>query len=93
VVSEAGNVIALHPTVLVFDMEGNLERSWNVELGNAHGMSIVKEGDSEFLWLADNTSGCVLKTTLAGKPVLSLQRPELPVYREGKYSPTGVTVY
>jgi len=94
-ISETGKVIAFHqadPTVLVFDEEGNLERAWNGTVENAHGMHIVKEGTTEYLWLADNTTGKVVKTTLDGEMVMSIGMPDIEVYREGKYSPTGVAV-
>ena len=54
-VSETGNVIAFHqgdPHVLTFDPDGNLVSSWNGTVDNAHGMTIVKEGSTEYLWLA-----------------------------------------
>ena len=96
VVSKTGKVISFHqadPTVLIFDEEGNLEKSWNGTVENAHGMHIVKEGNTEYLWLADNTTGKVVKTTLDGELVLGIERPDLKVYAEGgKYSPTGVAV-
>jgi len=56
-ISESGHVIALHQedaTVLVFDGDGNLERSWPSGLIEAHGITLVKEGDTEYLWIADN---------------------------------------
>lgn len=96
VVSEAGKVIAFHqgdPTVLVFDEEGNLERAWNGTVDNAHGMHIVKEGNTEYLWLADNTTGKVIKSTLDGESVMSIDKPDIEVYLEGRYSPTGVAVH
>lgn len=96
VVSETGSIISFHqsdPTVLIFDEGGNLQSSWDATVQNAHGMHIVKEGDEEFLWLADNLSAQVVKTTLDGKVVLSIEQPDLEVYRQGgKYSPTGVAV-
>lgn len=57
VVSEAGEIISFHQedrTVLVFDSSGNLKRSWPSGLTEAHGMTLVKDSDTEFLWLADN---------------------------------------
>jgi DNA-binding beta-propeller fold protein YncE len=95
VVSETGSIIAFHqaePTVLVFDEEGGLERSWGTTAENAHGMALVKEGSTEYLWLADNLTGQVLKTTLDGETVMSIERPDLEIYRDGKYSPTGTAV-
>ena len=57
VVTEAGDVIAHHPgdpTVLVFDEGGNIKGSWDTGLTESHGMTLVKEGDAEYLWIADN---------------------------------------
>ena len=96
VVSETGRVITFHqgdPTVLVFNETGDLATWWDAPVQNAHGMTIVNEGGEEFLWLSDNLSGQVVKTTLDGRLVMSIERPDLEVYREGKYSPTGVAVY
>jgi DNA-binding beta-propeller fold protein YncE len=57
VVSEAGDVISFHQqdgTVLVFDGDGNLKRSWDSGVTEGHGMTLVKEGGTEYLWIADN---------------------------------------
>ena len=112
-VTEAGEVIAFHhgePTVLVFDQDGNLQRSWDSQFTEAHGITVVKEGQSEYLWFADSgrkrdprrgyqypassqpVSGQVVKTTLEGQTIMTLERPDLPVYREGNYMPTSVAV-
>ena len=96
VVSETGSIIAFHqadPTVLIFDEDGTMTGSWDATIQNAHGMTIVKEGDDEFLWLADNLTSQVVKITLDGKLAMSINRPDLEVYREGKYSPTDVAVH
>lgn len=96
VVTESGQILTFHPgepVALLFDQNGNLQDSWHTNLSNAHDMDLVKEGNSEYLWLADNLSGQVVKTTLDGKHVMKLQLPELAIYVEGKYSPTSVAVY
>ena len=111
--TEAGNVITLHQgdlTVLVFDKDGGLLRSWPLGLNEAHGLTLVKDGDTEYLWIADNgrkrlpgadyeypagarrVSGQVVKMTLTGEVVMSLQEPGLAIYREGDYMPTWVAV-
>jgi len=93
---------------MVFDEKGELVRSWQVNLSDAHGITLVNEGGTELLWIADNgrkrqhslgyeypdgeTRGQVLKMDLEGKVLASLQRPDLDVYREGMYSPTWVAV-
>lgn len=96
VVSETGCIISFHqsdPTVLVFDPAGDLLRSWNTTIKNAHGMDIVKEDGIEYLWMADNETGAVVKSTLDGEVVMSIEKPDLEVYRSGKYSPTGTAIY
>ena len=111
VVTEGGDIVTFHQgdaTVLVLDKEGNLKRSWASGLTEGHGMTLVKEGDSEYLWIADNGAkrnpkaaydyppgarrGQVVKMGLDGQTVMSIERPELAIYREGEYSPTWVAV-
>ena len=111
VVTEAGDVITFHqgdPTVLVFDKDGNLKSSWESDFTDAHGITLVKEGDAEYLWIADNGAkrqkqlgydyptvrgrGQVVKTTLDGQAVMRIERPDLEIYRDDKYSPTFVAV-
>ena len=95
VATEAGEVIAFHqadPTTLVFDRDGNLVRTWNNGLISAHGMVLVKEGVTEYLWVADARSPQVVKTDLDGNIVMSLQQPDIEAYRDGTYAPTSVAV-
>ena len=46
-------------------------------------MSLAFEGDVPFLWLTDEKSAEVVKTTLDGRVILSLQRPDIPVVSRG----------
>ena len=110
-VTGAGDIVTYHPgdpTVLVFDKDGNLKDSWDSGVLEGHGMAIAKEGDTEYLWIADNgvknaketdykwmpegKTGQVVKMTLDGQTVLKLPSPDLPVYRQGRYNPTWVAV-
>jgi len=110
-VTEAGQIITYHPgdpTMMLLAANGDLVRSWQVDLADAHGITIVKEGDAELLWIADNgrkrqhgldyqypgagARGQVLKMDLEGNVLMSLERPDLDVYQEGMYSPTLVAV-
>ena len=110
-VTEAGNIVTYHPgdpTVLTFDADGNLLDSWDSGVLEGHGMAIVKEADTEYLWIADNgvknvketgytwlpegKTGQVVKMTLDGQRVLKLQPPELPVYKKGQFAPTSIAV-
>ena len=108
VVTEADEVILFHqldPTVLVFDTKGNLLRSWDIGLTNAHSMTLVKEDGAELLWMADNyrnyanersgrgdKSGRAIKTTLQGESLMTIQHPDLEPYRERTFAPTAVAV-
>ena len=108
VVTEADEVILFHPldpTVLVFDTEGALLRSWETGLTNAHSMTLVKEGGTELLWMADNyrnyadersgrgeRSGHAMKATLDGEVVMTVRHPDIEAYRERTFAPTSVAV-
>ena len=113
-VTAAGNVIASHPgtsELLEFNPNGDLLRSSPTGLTECHGICLVNEGGTEYLWIADTgskqhkieTNGGyeyqpnaneprVVKTTLDGKIVATIGRPDLPAYESGKYTPTWVAV-
>lgn len=81
------------PAVLRFDRRGTLVNAWGDRFGGAHGMSLTREGTDEFLWLTDQQSAEVVKTTLEGDTLLVLRPPEHPIYTSGKrYVPTWVAV-
>ena len=94
-VSREGFVIVFNqadPAVLFFDPEGKLAKSWGAEFPGAHGLTIVEEGGEEYLWLTDHDTKEVVKTTLDGRRVLNLERPDHPVYQSAEYAPTWVAV-
>ncbi|MCH8309979.1 MAG: hypothetical protein IIB17_05725 [Chloroflexi bacterium] len=110
-ITASGEVISFHPgdsTMLVFDSQGRLVRSWETDFTDAHGITIVNEGGVEYLWVADNgrkrshtlgyeygdseATGQAVKITLRGEVVQRLKRPDLSVYETGLYSPTSVAV-
>ena len=94
---KTGNVITFHqsePRILLFNQEGELVNSWETGVEYAHGMTLVEEDNHEFLWLADNLSGQVVKVSVDGDQVMSISRPDIDTYNSGeKYSPTDVAVY
>jgi len=51
----------LDKKMLVFDKDGNLLRSWDSGLTEAHGMTLVEERGVEYLWAADSGSKMVRK--------------------------------
>jgi hypothetical protein len=81
------------PGVLRFDSNGKLKNAWGDRFGGAHGMTLAMEGDTPVLWLTDQDSAEVVKTTLDGRTLLNLQRPNIAPYQAGaKYVPTWVAV-
>lgn len=96
VVSKTGDVLVFNqsrPAILRFSPDGQLKNAWGDRFGGAHGMTLVEEDGQEFLWLTDQNSTEVVKTTLDGQTILNLQRPPHPVYDGGaKYVPTWVAV-
>ena len=112
VVTDAGDVVTLHHgdmKVVVFDKNGSVLSSWDLGLNEAHGITLVKENGTEYLWIADNgrkrlpgagfeypegmqVTGQVVKKTLDGETVMTLEKPDLLPYRDGDYMPTWVAV-
>ncbi len=79
--------------VVVFDPEGHYVGSFGAELaGGLHGMALVREGGEEFLLLAHTARHQVLKTTLAGEILWTLDYPqESGIYASAEeYAPTSV---
>jgi hypothetical protein len=57
VVSETGDIYTGHqddPIVQVFGGDGRFKRAWPSGCDDTHGLTLVKEGGTEYLWIADN---------------------------------------
>ncbi|MFC3880297.1 twin-arginine translocation signal domain-containing protein [Algoriphagus namhaensis] len=67
--------------VIIYDQSGKLLKTWTLGLGQAHGLTLVDEGDAEYLWVVDN-GGRVVKTTLDGVVVSEIPFPK----KEGIYT-------
>ncbi len=79
----------------VFDPDGKFVRSWGAEYrGGAHGLTLAREANREFLYHSDFRRGVVKKTTLAGELVLEFPWPaDSGVYNNhAEYKPTNVAV-
>ena len=56
VVTESGDILTGHqddPVILTLDRDGNVKGSWESGVFDPHGMTLVKEDDTEYLWIAD----------------------------------------
>ncbi|MBI4905865.1 MAG: 6-bladed beta-propeller [Acidobacteria bacterium] len=66
----AGHIILLTDhvanNVIVYDKRGKLVAKWGTSFPGAHGLSIVKEGAREVLYITDLQTHKVAKTTLDG---------------------------
>ncbi len=81
--------------VLVYSAEGELVRSFGKEFrGGLHGMTIVREGDEEFLYVAHTGRHEVAKLTLEGETLWTLGYPrESEIYASpDEYRPTSIAV-
>ena len=89
-VTRSGQIVVFaqaNPAVYFFTPEGKEVAAWGNQFAGAHGLTLVEEAGSEFLWLTDQHSGAVVKTTLDGHVIQEIERPpELP------YKPTWVAV-
>lgn len=83
------------PAMLVFSQSGDLLESWGDDLGGGlHGMCITIEMGEEYLYLAHTSRHQVMKTTLDGKILWTLDLPEgSGIYAAAKeYNPTSIAV-
>lgn len=96
VVTGEGNIVVFNqanPAILIYDSTGKLITSWGDRFSGAHGLTIVQSNGKEFLWLTDEVTGEVVKTTLSGDTVMNIQKPVIEFYDEGEYSPTWVAEF
>jgi hypothetical protein len=90
----------LTDSMVVFDDKGKFIKSWGKQFkGGAHGLHISREGKNEFLYLCDTKRAVVVKTTLDGEEVWTINYPtQAKEYEPGadgkkiKYSPTNLAV-
>lgn len=62
--------------ICIFDDKGRFVKSWGADLrGGAHGLTLRKEGGTEYLYHCDNVKGFVRKSTLDGDVVWLMHAP------------------
>ena len=67
-----------HPknNILIYDRSGKILDAWGTEYPGAHGLTIVSEGEEEFLFITDPDTHKVCKTTLKGEKLLEFSAPK-----------------
>ncbi len=80
--------------VIIYDTDGNILESWTLNSRSAHGLTIHKEDNQEFLYICLFDTGEVLKTTLSGEVMLRLKTPhDLGIYtKDQTYKPTETAI-
>jgi len=80
--------------VLIYDKSGKLLENWGTEYPGAHGLTLFNEGGEDVLFICDNNRHQVIKTTLTGRVLLTLNYPiETGLYTKAEeYIPTETTI-
>ena len=80
--------------VIIYSRKGKLLKTWGTEYPGAHGLTLSDENGDEFLFICDNNRHQVIKTTLDGKVVMTLDYPkETGQYSKAEeYVPTETTI-
>ena len=90
-------IVTLHhgdPHLLYLDLNGQIRRSVELDVENAHDIVLVEDDGTERLWIVDNLSGRVVKIELNGQVVSELEQPNISIYRDGgSYAPTSLVVH
>ncbi len=80
--------------VIIYDKSGKLLETWGTEYPGAHGLTLSKENGEDFLFISDNNRHQVIKTTIDGKVVMTLDYPKESGYykKQEQYIPTEVAI-
>jgi hypothetical protein len=80
--------------ILIYDKSGKLLDSWGHDFPGGHGMSHWDAGGEEFLFICDPNIGKVVKTTLDGKTLLTINHPStIGIYKkEDPFKPTETAI-
>ena len=68
--------------IIIYDKKGKLIKTWGTEYPGAHGLTLFNENGEEVLFICDNNRHQVIKTTLEGRVLLTLDYPK----ETGEYS-------
>ena len=62
--------------VIIYNQSGKLITTWGSEYPGAHGLTLFNENGTEVLFICDNNRHQVIKTTLDGRVLLTLDYPK-----------------
>ena len=80
--------------VMIYDRSGKLLTTWGHEYPGAHGLTLFNENGEDTLFICDNNRHQVIKTTIDGKVLLTLDYPkETGAYTKAdEYIPTETAI-
>jgi peptidylamidoglycolate lyase len=80
--------------VIIYNKKGKLLSTWGTEYPGAHGLTLFDENGTEVLFICDNNRHQVIKTTLTGKVLMTIDWPkETGQYTKAEeFVPTETTV-
>jgi hypothetical protein len=83
-----------HNNVLIYDKNGKILDSWGKEYPGAHGFTLFNENGEDVIFICDNTRHQVIKTTVTGRVLMTLDYPkEAGVYEKAEeYVPTETAI-
>lgn len=64
--------------VLIYDKAGKILDYWGTEYPGAHGLTLFDENGTEVLFICDNNRHQVIKTTMDGRVLMTLDYPKEP---------------
>jgi hypothetical protein len=62
--------------VIIYNKKGKLLTTWGNEYPGAHGLTLFNENGTEVLFICDNNRHQVIKTTLTGKVLMTIDYPK-----------------
>lgn len=80
--------------VLIYNKNGKILDSWGTEYPGAHGFTLFHENGEDMLFICDNNRHQVIKTTIDGRVLMTLDYPkESGVYTKAEeYVPTETAI-
>lgn len=80
--------------VLIYDKNGKILDSWGTEYPGAHGFTLFHENGEDMLFICDNNRHQVIKTTIDGRVLMTLDYPkEAGIYTKAEeYVPTETAI-
>jgi len=80
--------------VLIYDKNGKFLDAWGTEYPGAHGLTLFNENGTDVLFICDNNRHQVIKTTIDGRVLMTLDYPkETGLYaKQEEYVPTETAI-